>query len=46
MDKLKVLPHVNQCVLAHSWGGITARCDRFAYLDAGSVAFMGGYLAE
>jgi len=33
LGKLKVRPHVIQSVLAHSWGGITARYNRFDYFD-------------
>jgi hypothetical protein len=48
MGKLKVQPHVIQCVLAHSWGGITARYNRFDYLDEKRAALLlwEGYIAK
>jgi hypothetical protein len=40
MAKLKVQPHVIQAVLAHSWGGITARYNRFDYYDEKRAALL------
>jgi integrase len=40
MGKLKVQPHVIQSVLAHSWGGITARYNRFDYYDEKRAALL------
>jgi hypothetical protein len=40
MGKLKVQPHVIQSVLAHSWGGITARYNRFDYFDEKRAALL------
>jgi len=40
LGKLKVQPHVIQSVLAHSWGGITARYNRFDYFDEKRAAVL------
>jgi integrase len=40
MGKLKVQPHIIQSVLAHSWGGITARYNRFDYYNERKVALQ------
>ena len=40
MGKLKVQPHVIQSVLSHSWGGITARYNRYDYFDDKTAALL------
>lgn len=36
--KLKIQPHVIQALLAHSWGGVTGRYNRYDYYDDKKVA--------